>query len=605
MCSFATVDARGAVYVFHLRANRFSRVHDAKQEVTAVAFAPGRESDLILGLADHSIRIISSDTGATIATLKSHRQAVMSICVHPMGRFLVSCSLDACVLWDLKSLKRLQNIGSSGRIGAIQAAFLHSGNTLITLSRAEGLSLYHFPTLRLRARLTPVAGKEVPHQRLQFRAFAITPNRMYIVAAASGSRAYVWHLPSETMIEEISLPVPCATRAYGAGTVQPLMPYASVEMPESSQIAYVADDGLIRIMDLPSGRVVKCVGVAAHAFAMYKHRIALSSADGSVRLCSLAQVAASKGSRGGAATPDIGRQHEGRGKLCDLGGAGREVENMPANKKRPPSVPPSFSHASASAQAASLPSRVRSSNASSQVRSSQDSVRRSVEGVGGGRGVTGVSVRTSPSKTRPSTAQPVAPSFFGDNRADGLRASGDVPSAICFNPDGGQPVASGPKALKQAQLVERLRAFLDVHAAFTDDHRVTVYREALRLPGNAKAHAALTDMGLHPLVATQLDKYTIADSRQRLRLARVVHGIAQWCEALACSDFLPAFVYPWLGLFGRDECLCLEACLMFLLNWAKSWFQFWPSPPLQLLGAVDRLLFVLDPKLVRHLVSKK
>ena len=107
--------------------------------------------------------------------------------------------------------------------------------------------------------------------------------------------------------------------------------------------------------------------------------------------------------------------------------------------------------------------------------------------------------------------------------------------------------------------------------------------------------------GAHPLVTAQLQKYSVADTRLRLRLARTVHGVAQWCEALACSDFLPAFVYPWLSLFGRDECLCLETCLMFLLNWGKSWFQFWPSPPLQLLGAADRLLFVLDPKLVRHL----
>jgi len=103
------------VYIFHLRANRFSLAHNAGQEVTAMAFSSGRDNDLFLGLADHSIRIISSDSGATRATLKSHRQAVCCISPHPNGRFLVSCSLDACMLWDLKSLKRMQNIGSSGR----------------------------------------------------------------------------------------------------------------------------------------------------------------------------------------------------------------------------------------------------------------------------------------------------------------------------------------------------------------------------------------------------------------------------------------------------------------------------------------------------------
>ena len=119
VCRFAAVDARGAVYVFHLRANCYSLVHSAGQEVTAIAFSPGRENNLILGLADHSLRIVNSDSGATVATLKSHRQAVSSICPHPMGCYLVTCSLNACVLWDLKLLKRMQNIGASGRIGAL------------------------------------------------------------------------------------------------------------------------------------------------------------------------------------------------------------------------------------------------------------------------------------------------------------------------------------------------------------------------------------------------------------------------------------------------------------------------------------------------------
>ena len=193
LCRFAAVDARGSIYVFHLRANRFSLAHAAGQEVTAIAFSPGRENDIIIALADHSIRILNSDSGATIATLKSHRQAVSSICPHPMGRFLVTCSIDACILWDLKSLKRMQNvstrvligllsgnrtggtecfncdtatlhcrplrsflcspersapcidqlrthvsfipvqIGASGRVGAIQTAFLHSGTRALRL----------------------------------------------------------------------------------------------------------------------------------------------------------------------------------------------------------------------------------------------------------------------------------------------------------------------------------------------------------------------------------------------------------------------------------------------------------------------------------------
>ena len=58
------MDARGAVYVFHLRANRFSLAHAAGQEVTAISFSPGRENDLIIGLADNVLRpiLVGRDT---------------------------------------------------------------------------------------------------------------------------------------------------------------------------------------------------------------------------------------------------------------------------------------------------------------------------------------------------------------------------------------------------------------------------------------------------------------------------------------------------------------------------------------------------------------
>jgi len=56
-----------------------------------------------------------------------------------------------------------------------QAAFMHSGSTLVTLSRNEGLSLYHFPTMDLRAKLLPSLTSS-PLERVTFRSFAVTRN---------------------------------------------------------------------------------------------------------------------------------------------------------------------------------------------------------------------------------------------------------------------------------------------------------------------------------------------------------------------------------------------------------------------------------------------
>ena len=643
---FAAVDARGAVYVFHLRANRYSLVHSAGQEVTAVAFSP-RENNLVLGLADHSIRIISSDSGTVVATLKSHRQAVSSICPHPMGRYLVTCSLDACVLWDLKTNKRLQNVGSSGRIGAIQTAFLHSGNTLITLSKHEGLSLYHFPTLRLRARLTPMTNvggggvsATLPRKgsALQFRCFAMTPNCMYIVAATTSPRAFVWHLPSETMVEEISLPVPCATRAFGSGILQALTPYGSVESPQSSRLAYVGEDGLVRIFNVPTGEVVQQLGWASHAFAMHTDHVALSAADGSVRLVALSEAPRRRRSWVGPSKFNKSQSEEAGDSGQD--GEGQDAENAPANRQ---------ANVARSARPQSCPPRDRSSGGSRGLRQSLEldtvgrekgaalddlGVRRTdmlmrksmnLTGQGEDARTTGVMdpATTTSSPAWEGQGPPHSSGGHGHGARQRRKAAAKGKSKVTIN-EGlagkgglGLVVVSDSKVLdqvtgetlvdlerdKQMQMAERLRAFLDVHGSFMDNHRITVYKQLLRLPNNTKAHAALVNMGTHPLATSQLQRYTVSDSRLRNRLARVVHALSQWCEILASCDFLPAFVYPWLDLFERDECLCVEMSVMFLLNWAAPWFKFWPSPPLHLMGAVDRLLFALDPYLSRHLAN--
>ena len=238
-------------------------------------------------------------------------------------------------------------------------------------------------------------------------------------------------------------------------------------------------------------------------------------------------------------------------------------------------------------------------------------------------GISEIQIYASPTKPRPATSslQRTAPCAATEHASHGATAPNDVGRGgvgkigKAFGGAGGGAAGggivrevykegvnmTGGKAQEHAQMVERLRAFLDVHGSFSDKHRVTVYRQLLALPENTKAHTALMDMGAHALGTMQLQQYSVQDSRLRLRLARAVHGVSHWCEALACSGFLPSFVYPWLVLYGRDECLCVETCVMFLLNWASSWFQFWPAPPLHLMGAVDRLLFVIDPQLVRHL----
>ena len=100
--------------------------------------------------------------------------------------------------------------------------------------------------------------------------------------------ALVWHLLGNNGGGNKS-PVPCATRAFGSGILQALTPYGSVESPQA-RAAYVGEDGLVRIFNVPTGEVVQQLGWASHAFAMHTDHVALSAADGSVRLVALSEA---------------------------------------------------------------------------------------------------------------------------------------------------------------------------------------------------------------------------------------------------------------------------------------------------------------------------
>ena len=534
---FAAVDIRGAVFIFHLRANRFSLVHWAGKDVSAICFRPGRDHDLILALASRTLRVISTDTGDVKADLKAHRSIVTCVDPHPSGRYLVSCAGDGAILWDLKTYRRMRHIGAPAPPGgvAIQAAFMHSGSTLITLSRHEGLSLFHFPTLDLRAKLLPPPSG-APGARLTFRSFALTPNRMHLVAATADCTAFVWHLPSETVVEELQLPAAVFPR--GAALKAPL-PEPTTALPDGAEVAALGVDGVLRLLAMPRGEVAAALGTACYAFAVHGGRAVTCGADGSLRLV---ELSAARAACAGGAAPPAAAPPRGLG----AGGKGQ-----PAPACRRPLAP---------AQQPRAPAP---------------------EGGGGGA--------LAAIGGRECWEEEVEPTRVGG----APRGTAAAPRAPALGLLGGG---------EWGDRVERLRAFLDVHDEFPAAHRANVWRHVLLLPRNEAAYKALVAMGPHKLAQQQLEAHAVAtDSRAKLRLGRVASALGHWCDALAASDFLPAFAHPWVSFFGRDEVLATEACVMFALNWARGWFQYWPSPPLQALGAVDRVLFAQDPALSKAL----
>jgi hypothetical protein len=65
--------------------------------------------------------------------------------------------------------------------------------------------------------------------------------------------------------------------------------------------------------------------------------------------------------------------------------------------------------------------------------------------------------------------------------------------------------------------------------------------------------------------------------------------------------YLAALAFPFLKIFGQDSVITFEIVVSILLNWAKSWLDELPGPPLKVLSRLDDLLASVDPMLHAHL----
>ena len=204
---------------------------------------------MALALSDLSICIVSSDDGRLIDRLKSHRATISSLAPHPTSKFIVSCASDATILWALFPAKRMRTVAADGRYS--QAIFLHSGNTLLLLSKKLGVSLLHFPSLEQRARLLPAERNlgQPLSTSLSLQSIAVSPDGTFLFAATGGRRAYVWHLPSETLSAELTLPCPLAAFAAGTPAVHPVPAGESGD----AEVAALGRDGVVRVLRLPDG----------------------------------------------------------------------------------------------------------------------------------------------------------------------------------------------------------------------------------------------------------------------------------------------------------------------------------------------------------------
>ncbi|XP_035828505.1 TBC1 domain family member 31 isoform X2 [Aplysia californica] len=151
---------------------------------------------------------------------------------------------------------------------------------------------------------------------------------------------------------------------------------------------------------------------------------------------------------------------------------------------------------------------------------------------------------------------------------------------------------------------EKLMSILKGYGEYPAKYRMFIWRKILELPENFTAYAALVDKGAHPAYSKLHEIYPIK-SRKLLRvLQRILSAMAHWSPIFGETQYLPSFAFPFVKLFQNNHLVCFELITTVLVNWGQHWFEYFPNPPINVLGMIENMLAYHDRYLLQHLVQQ-
>ncbi|XP_037084695.1 TBC1 domain family member 31-like [Pollicipes pollicipes] len=146
----------------------------------------------------------------------------------------------------------------------------------------------------------------------------------------------------------------------------------------------------------------------------------------------------------------------------------------------------------------------------------------------------------------------------------------------------------------------RLAPIVREQGEFPAQYRQLIWRHVLELPGAHALYVTLSERGQHPAWRHAAQRYPVREVAVARVLASTLSALAWWCPLFAEVEFLPYFVFPFCSVFSADPLAALETVITLLVNWCQRWFEFFPYPPISVLGMVENMLAHHCPELLRH-----
>ncbi|KAE8599593.1 hypothetical protein XENTR_v10017246 [Xenopus tropicalis] len=150
---------------------------------------------------------------------------------------------------------------------------------------------------------------------------------------------------------------------------------------------------------------------------------------------------------------------------------------------------------------------------------------------------------------------------------------------------------------------QRLQALLKGFGEYPAKYRMFIWRSLLQLPENHAAFSSLLDKGTHTQYKLLHQEYPIK-SRKLLRvLQRTLSALAHWSAIFGETKYLPLLAFPFVKLFQNNQLICFEVVATVITNWCQHWFEYFPNPPINILGMVENLLAHHDKELLQHFIN--
>lgn len=151
--------------------------------------------------------------------------------------------------------------------------------------------------------------------------------------------------------------------------------------------------------------------------------------------------------------------------------------------------------------------------------------------------------------------------------------------------------------------LDRLLSILKGYGEYPSKYRMFIWRTILHLPENHSSYASLVEKGTHPSFDKLHERYPIKSQKLLRVLQRVLSALAHWSPIFGETDYIPLLAFPFVKLFQNNQLVCFEMVATILTSWCQHWFEYFPNPPINVLGLVENVLVFHDKELLQHFVK--